>query len=158
MSIPSTGAGPQGPTGQVQNSAGTGNFVLGDGTAASFMFATLAGTIDGWNAGEGTTASQAVSTSGATYTGLALANNGSGNFLYAADFVIGGGINVFNSSFANVTAGTTFGGKFVDPSPISGFAPYNVQLVNGDLYVTGQAGRSAAPGATDRRRIVGLRG
>ena len=33
--------------------------------------------------------------------------------------------------------GTTFAGKFVDPSPVAGFTPYNIQhLSDGNLYVT----------------------
>src|SRR5713226_7646510 len=50
VTIPSSGP-PQGPTGQVFNSAGAGNFVLPNGTAASFLFATLGGNVEGWNGG-----------------------------------------------------------------------------------------------------------
>jgi hypothetical protein len=41
----------------------------------------------------------AASHPGHVYKGLAYANNGSGNFIYAADFA-NGHIDVFNSSFA----------------------------------------------------------
>jgi uncharacterized protein (TIGR03118 family) len=126
---------PGGPTGQVFNSAGAGNFVLSDGSAASFIFATLGGTIQGWNLGAGTAALQAASTTSAVYTGLALANAGTTiHYLYAANFIAGGGINVFDSSFANVTS-TTFAGKFVDPNLPAGYAPYNIQLIGTTLYV-----------------------
>lgn len=118
-----------GPTGQVFNSAGAGNFTV-NGTAANFIFDTLAGTINAWNSSAGTTAMQEAATAGASYTGLALANNGVGNFLYAANFTAGGGINVFNSSFAPTTLGA-----FTDPSLPAGYAPYNIQLLNGNLYV-----------------------
>jgi uncharacterized protein (TIGR03118 family) len=66
-------------------------------------------------------------TAGANYTGLALANN----TLYAANFTTGGGINVFNSTFAP----TTLAGHFVDPNAIAGYAPFNIQNINGTLYV-----------------------
>jgi uncharacterized protein (TIGR03118 family) len=120
-----------GPTGQVFNSAGTGNFVDGS-SPASFIFSTLGGAIYAWNGGNGTTAQLESSTAGATFTGLALANNGSGNFLYAAnDSATAGGIVVFNSTFAPVTPS----GTFVDPNLPTGYEPYNVQAIGGMLYV-----------------------
>jgi uncharacterized protein (TIGR03118 family) len=121
---------PGGPTGQVFNSAGAGNFVVGS-TPSSFIFATLGGSIYAWNASSGTSAQLEASTPGATFTGLALDNNGSGNFLYAANSAGGGGIDVFNSNFAAVTPS----GTFVDPNLPAGFVPYNIQNINGLLYV-----------------------
>jgi uncharacterized protein (TIGR03118 family) len=99
-----------------------------------FIFDTLAGTINAWNGAQGTTATQVASTAGAVYTGLALANNGTSNYLYAANFKTGGGIEVFDKSFNDVTA-TTFAGKFVDTAAPVGYAPYNIQLVGTNLYV-----------------------
>ncbi len=133
VTVPPTSPPPVGPTGQVNNSAGAGTFLV-NGTAANFIFDTLSGTIDAWNSSAGMTAVTLVTTPNAVYTGLALANNGSGNYLYAANFSKGGGINVFDSSFASVSS-TTFAGKFVDGNIPAGFAPYNVQLVGSNLYV-----------------------
>jgi uncharacterized protein (TIGR03118 family) len=122
---------PGGPTGQVFNSAGAGNFLDG-GTASSFIFATLGGAIYAWNGANGPTAQLEATTAGATFTGLALANNGSGNFLYAANDTAGtGGIDVFNSAFGAVTPA----GTFVDPNLPAGYEPYNIQAINGMLYV-----------------------
>jgi uncharacterized protein (TIGR03118 family) len=145
---------PGGPTGQVQNSAGTGNFNV-NGTAASFIFDGLNGTITAWNASLGTTGTAAtmVTTPGAVYTGLAIGSNANGNVLYAANFTAGGGINVFNSSFGAITTP----GAFVDPNLPAGFAPYNIQLLNGNLYVeyaqvgggVGNASRGAGLGFVD---------
>ena len=133
VSIPAGGP-PSGPTGQVQNSAGAGTFIVsGTGTASAFIFDTLQGTLDGWNGMAGTTAVQMASTPGAVYTGLALASVGSTPYLYAADST--GHIRVFDAAWTDVTA-MTFGGKFVDPNPIAGFVPFNVQLIGSDLYVT----------------------
>jgi uncharacterized protein (TIGR03118 family) len=115
---------PAGPTGQVF--AGGTNFML-NGTPASFIFATLAGTIDAWNNGAGTTAMVEATAPGAAFEGLALANN----MLYAANFQAGGGIDVFNSSYAP----TTVSGNFADPNLPAGFAPFNVQNIGGMLYV-----------------------
>lgn len=113
-----------GPTGQVF--AGGTNFLL-NGTPASFIFDTLGGTIDAWNGGAGTKAVVVATTPGANYTGLALANN----TLYAANFKAGGGINAFDSTFTP----TALSGKFNDPNLPSGYAPFNIQNLNGTLYV-----------------------
>jgi len=121
---------PGGPTGQVQNSAGAGNFLVG-GTAASFIFDTLGGSIYAWNAGAGSAAQLEASTGGASFTGLALDNNGSGNYLYAANSAGSGGIDVFNSSFTS----TTLLGSFIDPDLPAGYVPYNIQTIGGELYV-----------------------
>jgi uncharacterized protein (TIGR03118 family) len=117
------------PTGQVFNS--TPDFNLSTGGKAIFLFATLDGNIAGWNSTLGTTAQTPVLGTGAVYTGLALANNGSGNFLYAANNA-GSSIQVFNGAFAPAT----LAGSFTDPGLPSGFTPYNIQNLGGTLYVT----------------------
>jgi uncharacterized protein (TIGR03118 family) len=117
------------PTGQVFNS--TADFSLSTGGKAFFLFATLNGTITGWNPSSGTTAQIAASTPGAEYTGLALGSSAAGNTLYAADGA-GAKIDVFNSLFAPIT----LGGSFTDPTLPSGFTPYNIQNLGGTLYVT----------------------
>src|SRR5262249_11167941 len=68
---------------------------------------------------------------GAIYKGIALANNGSGNFLYLADFH-NGKIDVLDSTFHL----TTLDGSFTDPNLPAGYAPFNIALLNGKLYVT----------------------
>jgi uncharacterized protein (TIGR03118 family) len=145
---------PGGPTGQVNNSAGAGNFVV-NGSASSFIFDTLSGTIAAWNGSLGAmgTAATLVSTPGAVYTGLALGNNGSANYLYAANFAAGGGINVFNNAFTSVSA-TTFAGKFIDPNLPAGYAPFNIQLIGNSLYVE-YAEVSATPGGAARGAGLG---
>jgi uncharacterized protein (TIGR03118 family) len=129
---------PFGPTGQVFANV-TGNFLLpqGTGTApapATFIFDTLAGTIAGWNAAQGNPVGVAATvftaTDGATFTGLAIANNAGANLLYAADFA-NARIDVFNGSFAP----TTVPGGFADATVPVGYSPYNIQTVAGNLYV-----------------------
>lgn len=120
------GAPPSGPTGQVAN--GTTAFALPTGGASRFIFDTLNGTIDAW--GAGTTALQVASTPGAIYTGLALASAGGSNYLYAADST--GQIRVFDSNFKAVT----LAGNFTDPNGVSGYVPFNIQLIGSSLYVT----------------------
>ena len=75
VGIPTTAAGPQGPTGQVFNFASP-NFMAGNGSGGSapavFMFANLNGTISAWNPTLGPSAFIQATTPGAVYTGLAL--------------------------------------------------------------------------------------
>lgn len=130
VTIPGSATGPSGPTGQVFNS--TTGFLLtnGNGQKATFIFDNLNGTISGWN---GTTAVVQATTAGAVYTGLALGTSAAGPTLYAANSAPGGGINVFSSGFAQ----ETLAGNFTDPNlPTGGFVPFNIQNLNGNLYVT----------------------
>jgi uncharacterized protein (TIGR03118 family) len=119
------------PTGTVFNSAGAGNFLSpANGAASNFIFATLTGSIDVWNGSNGATASVVASTPNAVYTGLAIGNNGTANFLYAANFAAGH-IDVFNSSFGLAAVS----GSFTDPNLPAGYVPYNIQNLGGKLYV-----------------------
>jgi uncharacterized protein (TIGR03118 family) len=121
------------PTGTVFN-GGSGFVVSANGKSgpARFIFASETGTISGWNPTVDATHSVvAVPPSDAVYKGLALATAASGPQLYATDFV-GGHVDVFNSSFG---PGVATGG-FVDPNLPSGYAPFGIQTVNGQLIVT----------------------
>jgi uncharacterized protein (TIGR03118 family) len=113
---------PGGPTGQVFTGASSFS------GSPLFTFATLGGSIYTWTQANGTTAQLAASTPGAAYTGLALGSNASGDFLYAAK---GTGIDVFDSNFNPAS----LSGKFVDTNLPAGYTPYNIQNVNGQLYV-----------------------
>jgi uncharacterized protein (TIGR03118 family) len=131
-----TSAGAPGPSGMVWN----GNpmaFEVGTPPApALFMWATEDGTIAAWQPGLGTTASIVVSntnlTTGPVYKGLALGNNSRGLFLYATDFRAGK-IAVWNSTFG---ADATLNAKFIDNTIPSTFAPFGIQNINGQLWVT----------------------
>jgi uncharacterized protein (TIGR03118 family) len=130
VAIPTTALGPQGPTGQVNNSNSSSFPVKngGDGGSAFFIFANLNGTISAW---DGTTAFIQVTTSGAVYTGLAI--NDAQTRLYAANGTGTGSIDVFDSSFAPLSLGF---GAFVDPSLPAGLVPFNAQNIGGEIYVT----------------------
>jgi len=144
VGIPTTATGPQGPTGQVNNT-NTASFQLTPGdpnTSARFIFADLNGTISGWAGG--LTSTIKVTTPNAVYTGLAI--NTAGTRLYAADNA-GGRVNIFDSSFNPVN----LPGAFADPNIPAGFVPFNVQNIGGKIYVTyAPAGllaqRAATPG------------
>jgi uncharacterized protein (TIGR03118 family) len=113
---------------------------------AAFIFATEDGTIVGWNPGvnppgfdvnlAGTYGIIAVDNStkptaaeGAVYKGLAIATDASGHtFLYATNFRAGT-VEIYDDSFKFVSA-------FTDPHLPNGYAPFNVVLIDGKLFVT----------------------
>ena len=139
VAIPTTAAG-QGPTGEANND--TSSFLV-NGTPASVIFADLNGTISAWNSSAGTTAQVEATITGAVYTGLDLQSTATGDFLYAAN-PRQGRIDVFDGSFHKVTLPT---GAFVDPL-LTGMVPFNVEDINGDLYVAyAVAGTPAAKAA-----------
>jgi uncharacterized protein (TIGR03118 family) len=123
------------PTGVVFN--GDGGFVVknADGTksnTARFIFAAESGTISGWSPTVDATHSlEGVTVPGAVFKGLALASNNGQTQLYATDFV-GGNVDVFTSSW---TTGTASGG-FADPNLPSGYAPFGIANIGGNLVVT----------------------
>ena len=138
VQIPSPG-NPDGggnPTGIVFN-ASTG-FSVSKGTAsgpAKFIFATEDGVIAGWAPNVDGTHAILVKfdmNSGAVYKGLALSAGGSGSLLYAADFH-NNKIDVFDSSFNAVHLPK---GAFEDRFIPAGFAPFGLQAINGDIYVS----------------------
>ena len=112
------------PTGQVNNPNSS------DFGGAAFLFSTEDGTIAAWSGG--TVAALPVDNSpqGSVFKGLALASSGN-NYLYTTDFH-NNAIDVFNSSFTQVT----HTGNFTDPSLPSGFAPFGIQASGGQLDVT----------------------
>jgi uncharacterized protein (TIGR03118 family) len=137
VDIPSpSDSGGGSPTGVVFNASNA--FVVTAGTASGpsrFIFATEEGVIAGWSpTADGTHAVMVVdnSSSNAIYKGLALSAGGSGQLLYATDFH-NAKIDVFNSTFAAVTLAA---GAFTDSKLPHGFAPFGIQAVGGNIYVT----------------------
>jgi uncharacterized protein (TIGR03118 family) len=119
------------PTGIAFNPSMT-DFALPQGSAALFIFDSLDGTISAWNSS--VTNAEVVadnSASGAVYTGLAIENNGAGNFILAANLAANK-IDVFDAKFA----AATLSGNFTDPAIPSGFAPFNVHVFNNQVFVT----------------------
>ena len=147
VNIPTTGTGPQGPTGQVSNTNPDAfHLTAGNQLSANFIFADLNGTISAWNGSLGTNGSTAhieVTTPGAVYTGLAV--NDAHTMLYAAN-TSAGTIDVFNSSFDPVDLGDLGNHAFRTPGQIEarGLVPFNVTDIGGHVYVTyAPAGRAA---------------
>jgi uncharacterized protein (TIGR03118 family) len=115
-------------------------------TPATTIFASLNGTISAWNSSMGTTAQVVPTPPGGVYTGLDIGSNTSGDFLYAAN-PRHGTIDVFNGSFAPTSLGPN---AFQDPLLPAGLVPFNVDNINGVLYVTyaaagPPAARNSAP-------------
>jgi uncharacterized protein (TIGR03118 family) len=153
VAIPTTAAGPQGPTGQVHND--TSSFLV-NGKPAAFIFANLNGTISAWNGGP--SAQIEWTTPGAVYTGLASGTNASGSFLYAADGAQNR-IDVFDGSFNPVTLGKGGFGTFTDPllPTNQNLVPFNVQNIGGLIYVTyAPAGHAAQVAATEGQGAVAI--
>jgi uncharacterized protein (TIGR03118 family) len=136
--IPPAATPPNGPTGQVNNSIGgvaTTSFVTdqsGTPTPAHFIFASLNGGIYAWAAAPNPALLAVSGPTGAVYTGLAIGGTTAAPLLYAADNSLGT-IDVFNGSFAPVSLGAT---AFSNPFTSLGLVPFNVQNINGMIYVT----------------------
>jgi uncharacterized protein (TIGR03118 family) len=133
--------GPGTPTGVVANASKT-DFQV-SGVASSFIFATLDGTISAWPGTNKNLATLVVdnSASKASYTGLAITNNASGNFLYAAD-TANNHIDMFDGNFNLVMS-------FGDPSIPSNFSVFGIQDINGLVYVTYAVPNVGAGGYVD---------
>jgi uncharacterized protein (TIGR03118 family) len=121
------------PTGVVFND--TTDFVVSNGVTSArafFIFASTTGWVTGWSPTVSMTMAQVAfqAPDGAIYTGMALANNGSGNFLYLADFH-NAKIDVLDGTFHPML----LAGTFDDPSLPAGYAPFNVAAIAGKLYV-----------------------
>jgi uncharacterized protein (TIGR03118 family) len=133
VNIPTAASAPQGPTGQVAN---TNNAAFdvgngGNGASAKFIFANLNGSIAAWDNSPHTQAITQTSVAGASFTGLAI--NQADTELFAANDAGSGSIDVFNSSFAQVT-----GAGFATPAAIAaaGLVPFDVKDIGGNVFVT----------------------
>ena len=116
------------PTGQVFND--TSAFLLpGTTTAARFIFLGEDGDLSAWAGGPAATL--VGHTEGAVYKGLALAHGPSGPMLLAANFH-DNRIDVFDGTFAPVDSA----GMFSDPALPSGYAPFNVAELGGQIFVS----------------------
>jgi uncharacterized protein (TIGR03118 family) len=147
VSIPGPGTGTSGhPTGIDANLFGGFDITPGQSsTSSAFLFATLEGTIAGWNPSVNLHNAVTVvdnSASGASYTGLTIAQDPKlGTLLYAANS--NGSIDVFDQNFKPVKLAMT---AFQDSKLPAGFAPYNVENIGGKIYVTYSPTGGTVPG------------
>jgi uncharacterized protein (TIGR03118 family) len=122
------GIPPGAPTGTVYVPPGAGFSVTENGQSgpSEFLFDTETGTIDGWAPGvdfSNTITAVDNSKKGAVYKGLAIASKQ----IYAADFV-NNHVQIYDNQFNWVN-------EFTDSNLPKHFAPFNVQFLNGNLYV-----------------------
>jgi uncharacterized protein (TIGR03118 family) len=121
---------PGGPTGTVANPSATDFAISRNGVsgASRFLFATQSGQILGWAPTVSPTTSVVAvdnSAEGAEYDGLAVLNDR----LYATDFH-NARIDSFDASFKPLAL------PFKDPGIPAGWAPFGIQAVGSNLFVT----------------------
>ena len=123
------------PTGVVFNgtrSNSTPGFKLSNGSPAIFLFDSEDGAVTGWNGGTAAVLTPVNNFGSAVYKGLAIYNglaiDSSDARLFAANFN-SGEIEMYDSSFGLVKS-------FTDPNIPKGYAPFNLSVINGKLYVT----------------------
>jgi uncharacterized protein (TIGR03118 family) len=134
-----SGGGVGSPTGDVFN--GSQEFQV-KGWPSIFLFATLDGTISGWAPQvDLNNAMIALTAPGAVYTGLAITNKASGNFLFAADNA-NNKVDMYDGTFKLVKS-------FTDTTLPAGFAPFGIRDLGGLVYVAFASTSGAAGGFID---------
>ena len=137
VAVPGPDGTPGNPTGIVFS--GGNDFAVTKGGVtgfARFIFATEQGNLAGWAPNVDATHAIFVpkdpaDTEEASYKGLALSGNGTTHLLYAANF-LQARVDVFDGAFKRVTVP----GRFRDPRLPAHYAPFGIQAINGDIYVT----------------------
>jgi uncharacterized protein (TIGR03118 family) len=120
---------PATPTGTVINT--TGGFIVG-GASSQFLFATEDGTISGWNGTGNAILAVDHSTAGAVYKGMAILSPACcATYLVVANFH-SGLIEPYTQSFAPLAPP----GSFTDPGLPAGYAPFNIQPIGNQVFVT----------------------
>ncbi|HET9831398.1 MAG TPA: TIGR03118 family protein [Vicinamibacterales bacterium] len=152
VTVPDAAGNPGHPTGIVFNGSAT-DFLLAPGKQAIFIWVTEDGTIDGWNPGVNATKAVVVfpppnkPVHDAVYKGATIAEIGGKKYLLVANFK-SGQIDVFDSAFQPVDIGKHM---FRDQKIRKGFAPFNVQGIGPNVYVTyakqDDEGEDDVPGA-----------
>jgi uncharacterized protein (TIGR03118 family) len=94
----------------------------------AFIFVSEDGTISGWRPALGTTAEVLATRSNAVYKGATLAGTASHPLLLAANFAEGT-VDAYDGTMQLVT-------QFTDCHAPAGYAPFNVQSVDGLIFVT----------------------
>jgi len=124
VTIPSISPGQAGfPTGVVFN--GTTDF-----GGNKFIFASEDGIVLAWGPSSGSSAAKVAGRADAVYKGIVMINNLDANFLCLTNFRKGT-VDVFDKNFNFVSDNL-----FVDPTIPAGFAPFNIQIIQGKVYIT----------------------
>jgi len=129
---------PAAPTGLVWNPTST-FLVPNTGRAATFIFSTEDGTIAAWTGGltpPDVAVLAANNSPGAVYKGLVFGTNANGVFLFAANFRAGT-VDVFGPAPAGSANGFyDLVNSFTDPNIPAGYAPFGIENIDGDLFVS----------------------
>ena len=136
VSIPPSAKNKDGgvPTGIVRND--TAFFKVtknGNSQAAIFIFAGEDGSISGWNPNVDATNSVIAvdnSKNKAVYKGLTMGVAGGHNFIYVTNF-FSGHVETYNENFQQTNPN-----GFADPNLPSGYGPFGIRNINGQIYVT----------------------
>ncbi|CDG82872.1 TIGR03118 family protein [Janthinobacterium agaricidamnosum] len=138
------------PTGIVFTGSATDFKISSGGNTgpSRFIFSNQAGTIAAWAPTvDGTHALTIVDNAakGSVYKGLAIANAGGANMIYATDFK-NNHVDVFDANFNPVALPA----DFKDPAVPAGFAPFGIQAIGNSIFVT-----YAKQDATGRVQVKG---
>jgi uncharacterized protein (TIGR03118 family) len=154
------------PTGTIFNGSQT-DFLLAPAKPALFLFATIDGTIAGWNPNVAATLAVTVvkTNDGSSYTGLTSAIIDGHRFLYAANFTKGR-VDVYDNAFQPVKLskehfnedssdrdGHSSENPFLDESLPRDYVPFNVQAIGNDIVVTYALHEEGARFETDGPRL-----
>jgi uncharacterized protein (TIGR03118 family) len=135
---------PAAPTGLVWNpttNPNTAFLVPGTNLPASFIWATEDGTIAAWTGGltPPDAAVLAFTLPGAVYKGLVFGTNTKGVFLFATNFH-DGTVDVLapngSSGYKRLMPPDIISGAFTDPNLPAGYAPFGIENIDGDLFVS----------------------
>jgi len=137
ITIPRSATNTEGanPTGTIWNN--TSSFHVTNGNTslpARLIFVSEDGMISGWNPGlNNTHAFRAVDrgATGAVYKGVAMGVANNHNFLYATNFH-SGHVETYNENFVLQTTGF----PFADPNIPTGYAPFGIRNLDGNVVVT----------------------
>ena len=130
---------PGSPTGVMFNGSAT-DFLLAAGAPARFIFVTEDGTVQGWNPRVNSASAMIAvdhsqvpnAANGAVYKGATIAEIDGHRFILAANFR-SGRVDVFDTNFKQVHLDDD---AFADDQIPRDFAPFNVQAVGPNVYVT----------------------
>ena len=167
VSVPAANGGTGSPTGIVGNTSA--DFVITENKVSApaiFIFATLDGTISGWNpVVDGVvngishaTIATPPAANGTTYTGLAIGTNSGAQFLFAADGGPNRKIDVYDATFKLVDWGPD---AFSDSRIPRNFTPYGIQTIKAadgteTVWVTYTALNKAEGGFVDSFTTAGV--
>ena len=146
-SAPSQNGAPGSPTGLMFN-GNPADFHLSNGHAAKFIFVTEDGTVQGWAGGAAATivvdnSIKPDAADGAVYKGATIAEIDGKEYILAANFR-SGRVDIFDSTFNQVRLGRKDSDDgerhereaFDDDSLPRGFAPFNIQGVGPNIYIS----------------------